>query len=393
MVDFNAVDREFLSKRAFLKWGRWGEGFISLSVADADFPPPEEVDEEIRVWIEQKRTPYSHPQGEPELREALSEKIKSQNHIDVSAEDILVIPGTMFAIFLICYLVLRPGDEALVVPSPVYGPFWSNVKAAGARPIGHDVVWDGHIFDFDPHAIEEKLTERTRLLMICNPHNPCGMVMKREWLDVVADAALRHDLWIFSDELYEDMVFDGTHISIASLGREIARRCFTVFGFSKAFGMSGYRVAYMVMPPKWKSPILEAASRIMVHTDTLAQAAAMGALKAADRWLNALRDHLDHMRHMAWEGLNEIPGIRCALPQATPFLFPDVSQLGMTSDEFKEYLMKEAKVVVQSGRKFGPSGEGFVRLNVATSPDILEEALHRMKSSLGALNHKNIPRA
>lgn len=384
VMDFQHVDLSFLRQRALLKWGRWPEGVISLSVADIDYPPPAEIQKSVVEWLCQDRTPYGHYQGDEELRRLLAAKLRERNKIPATHEDILIVPGTMFAIFLVCYLFLRPGEEAILSPSPVYGPFWKNVEATGARPVPHDLDMEGG-FGFRGEALPGLVTPRTRLLMVCNPHNPTGRVLAREELHVLARAALENDLVLFADELYEDMVFQGEHVSLASLGPEVYERTITVFGFSKAFGIPGYRVAYMVVPPGFRNRVVEASRRIIVHTDLLAQAAALGALRASSWWVPSLMAHLKEMRDRALERLGKIPGVRCEPPQATPFVFPDMRELGMSSEKLARFFLEQARVVVQPGHQFGPAGEGFVRLNVATSWDVLGEALERMERALAEL--------
>jgi aspartate/methionine/tyrosine aminotransferase len=221
--------------------------------------------------------------------------------------------------------------------------------------------------------------------MVCNPHNPTGRLLSREDLEVIAKVAREHDLTIFSDELYDDLVYDGECISMASLDKEVFERTLTVYGFSKAYGIPGYRAAYMVVPPSWKERVLEATSRIIVHTDTLAQGAALGALNAAGEWLPPFLQHLKEMHDRSLERLRRMKNVACTPAQATPFLFPDLRAYGVSSQELAEHLLKQGRVVVQPGTKFGPSGEGFIRLNLATSWDMLDEALERIEKSLGEL--------
>lgn len=384
MIDFNRTDRDYLLRRSYQKWGRWGRDVISLSVADMDYPPPEEVREAVMEWLYQDRTPYGHVQGEAELREALAARLQEANGLSVSEEDILVVPGTRFAIFLACYLSLKPGDEAILTPSPVYGAFARNITAAGATPVAHCLIPEEG-FRYHREGLRALVTPRTRLLMVCNPHNPTGRVLGDEDLLTIAHVACENDLMVFSDELYEDMVFEGRHRSIAALGPEVFQRTLTVFGFSKAFGIPGYRIAYMVVPPALKQNVIEASSRIIIHADTLAQAAAMGALKAGKRWLEPYVRHLQEMRDRALERMRAIPGILCHRPQAAPFLFPDVRGFGLPSKDLARHLLDKGKVVVQPGSDFGPGGEGFIRLTLATSWDILAQAFERMEHALAGL--------
>jgi aspartate/methionine/tyrosine aminotransferase len=384
MMDFHKTDREYLFLRAPQKWGRWDRDVISLSVADIDYPPPGEIQDAVVRWLREDRTPYAHHQGEIELRQALADKVRERNGIPVSGDEILVIPGTMFGIFLACSLCLKPGDEAILTPSPVYGPFWKNVRGALAEPVPHELDME-NAFVYRRETLESLVNPRTRLLMVCNPHNPTGRLLNRGDLEAIARVACDHDLLIFSDELYEDLIFDGEHLSMAALGDEVFERCLTVFGFSKAFGIPAYRVAYMVIPPSWKERALKVTKRIIVHTDTLAQGAAMGALEAQGPWIKAFVAHLKEMRDRSLGRIQRIPGLSCTPSQATPFLFPDIRTFKLSSQDLTDHLLNRGRVVVQPGSHFGPSGEGFVRLNLATSWDILDEAFDRMERALSEL--------
>jgi len=384
MGKFDAIDREFLFKRAKQKWGRWDRDTISLSVADIDFPAAEEIKEGIRRCLDEERTPYGERKGMQEFRQVITEKLNTANCIPATEDEILVIPGTMFGIFLACYLCLDKGDEAILSPAPVYGPFWDNVKAAGAVPVGHALDMNGG-FGYRLETLEGLISDRTKMIMVCNPHNPTGKVLSEHELEFIARIAKKHDLIVFSDELYEDMVFDRRHLSIASLEKDMFERTITAFGFSKAFGIAGFRISYLTCGQKLMKKLIQRTKHIIVHTDTLAQAAGLAALTRSKDWLNGFVEHLNSIRVRAVEYLNGIPGIHCTPPDATPFLFLDIRAFGKTSDEITEYLKEKAKVIVESGTDFGPAGEGFIRINFATSWDVLEEAFERIEKSLAAL--------
>jgi len=292
-----------------------------------------------------------------------------------------MIPGTMFAIFMACYYFLKPGDEAVICPGPVYPPFIHNVLNAQAVPVFSPLDFRNNL-SLDLDDLKRRITPRTRMLMVSNPHNPTGRVFTRKELEGIAEIAEKHDLLIFTDELYEDMLFEGEHISIASLGADLFRRTLTVFGFSKAFGIPGYRIAYIVTGGEFAAPLKKRIHDVIVHTDTLAQAAAKAALTSGNPWISKLMAHLKEMRDYGVERLTRIPGVSCPLPQATPFLFPDISGLGMSARELSEYLKEKAKVIVMDGAEFGPPGENYIRINFATSQEVLKEAFDRIEAAL-----------
>jgi aspartate/methionine/tyrosine aminotransferase len=379
--DFENVNKEFLYKRAALKWAPWPKDVISLSVADIDFPASRDIQEGVIRAVNEDRTPYGSHGGDADVIDAVCHKLNHVNHIPATPEDVHMIPGTMFAIFLACYYFLKPGDEAAICPAPVYPPFIHNILNAQAVPVFNPLDFKKSL-KLDIEDLKSRITPKTRLLMVSNPHNPAGRVFSREELEGIARIAQEHDLLVFADELYEDMIFEGEHISIASLSNDLFERTLTVFGFSKAFGIPGYRIAYLTSRGKFMKDLKRRIHDIIVHTDTLAQAAAKAALTSGKPWLEKLMAHLKMMRDKGVERLSKIPGVWCPVPQATPFLFPNISSFGMPSKEMTDYLKRKAKVIVMDGSEFGPPGEGFVRLNIATAPSLLEEAITRIEEAL-----------
>ena len=381
MTDFDKIDRGFLRKRAALKWGPWGKETISLSVADLDFPAPQAIKDGVMAALNEDRTPYGAYGGDPDVLEVVCDKLKRVNGMPATPDDVHMIPGTMLAIFLVCYYALKPGEEAVICPAPVYPPFMENIGNAQGVPVFSPLDFSKDL-EVDLDDLKRRITPRTRLLMVCNPHNPTGRVLTREELEGIAEIAREKDLMIFCDELYEDMVFEGKHTSLASLSPDLFERTITTFGFSKAFGIAGFRVAYIVNRGKHMHELKKRLHGMIVHTDTLAQAAAKTALIHGAPWLKDLVRHLRDVRNDAVRRLSGIPGVWCPTPQATPFVFPRVGSFGMTSDEMTEYLQKEANVIVESGADFGPPGEGHIRMNIATTRGVLREALDRVEKAL-----------
>jgi len=384
MATFEMIDEGFLRNRATLKWAPWAEDVIPLSVADIDFRVPREIKEGVLRALEEDRTPYGAYSGDMDVLEVVCEKLNRVNRIPATPEDVHMIPGTMFGIFLACYYTLRPGDEAVICPAPVYPPFMENIENAEAVPVFNPLDFS-HDLRLDLDDLRRRITSQTRLLMVCNPHNPTGRVLSTQELEALGQIAREHDLLIFMDELYEDMVLEGEHLSLASLSPDLFERALTVFGFSKAFGIPGFRIAYLVNRGRHMRELKKRLHGMIVHTDTLAQAAAKAALIHGGLWLTAFRVHLRRMRDEALHRLAGISGVWCPRPQATPFVFPNLASFGMTSQEMTEFLEKEARVIVESGSDFGPHGEGHVRINVATAPSVLEEAFDRIEGALKKL--------
>jgi aspartate/methionine/tyrosine aminotransferase len=384
MHDFETIDRDWLRRRAAMKWGQVDPDVISLSVADLDFRMPASIKYAILEALEDEPAPYGPLAGDPDLLQAISRKLNQKNGIPATPQQCHLIPGTMFAIFLSCYHTLAPGDEAVIAPAPIYPHFMDNVRQAGGVPVHAPLRLDqDNQFDLD--QVKKRIGPKTRLLMVCNPHNPTGKRLSENDLAGLAQLAVDHDLTVFADELYEDMVIDGPHVSLASLGPEIHDRTLTVFGFSKAFGIPGFRVAYITAGQALMEALAEKIHHIIVHTDTLAQAAAKAALTQGQPWLEELMPHLARMRDLGLERIGRIQGAWCAKPDAAPFLFPNFSRFGLSSENLVQHLHDRGRVAVQAGSNFGPHGEGHVRINVATAPSVLEEAFDRMEKALAEL--------
>jgi len=381
---FSEIDLDYLRTNAAAKWGQLDKGTISLAAAELDFLPPPEIIEGIKEALINGKTFYGNSSGDADVLQVIQQKLKSKNRLKVDLGHICMIPGVRFGIFLACWYALQPGDEAIMVPGPAHESFDSNVKLIGAKPIHSQIRKSDHQIDLED--LEHKITKRTKLLMLCNPHNPLGRVFSKTELEGLARIARKYNLAVLSNELYEDLIFEGKHLSIASLNQDMMKRTLTVFGFSKAFNLGGLRIGYLVNQGNGMNELKSKIYSVLGHTDRLAQTAAKAALIHAHPWLDDLNHHLLNMRNYCLERLELIPGLRCRKPEAGLFLLIDIQSYGLTSNEMTAYLEKKAKVKTISGSSFGPSGEGHVRITFATSKSLLEEALNRIRCALNKLN-------
>ena len=381
------VDLNKLFRLSGLKWGRDCEqDMISFGTADSDFPMPPAVKQAIIEALDEEIAFYSEHAGYEEIRLLIFEKLHTKNKIGLeSPEEVLIIPGTMMGLFLSCqYALKEPGDEAILL-DPIYPPFAEEVELAKGKIVWNPVKVDEG-FRLDIEDLKAKISSKTKLLMLCNPLNPCGTVFTKSELKAIADLAADHDFLIMSDELYETLLFDGRkHISIASLG-EARDRSISIFGFSKGHGMAGLRCGYLSAPVEIVKDMIEVSGLIIIHTPTLSQIAVKAAIisNAIDTWAKQFCAHIQRMRDLAWEHLNTIDGVHCHKPEGTLFVFPHFD-VKLTSNEFCEHLKTIGRVIVASGRHFGPHGEGFQRLTLATSADLLKEGLRRIEATVTEL--------
>ena len=386
-----AVDQATLRMRAFNhRWAEQPNGVIPLTAADPDFPAAEEILDAMRHHLKSGYLSYGPPAGLPELRKAAARRFRECRAIDCRPEQIFAANSAASALYLVASRTLRErGDEALVA-DPCDFLFERAVRAAGGKAVRYPIHQDrGYRFDID--EIEQLITPRTRLLTVCNPHNPLGRSWQRDELDLLASLAAKHDLWILSDEVWSDIVFEpASFTSIASLGPETAHRTFTVYGFSKGYGLAGLRLGLVLAPSESELRALVESS----HADetaygvsTLSQIAGIAAFQRGDAWLGRFVAHLRRNRDHAIERLNKMTGVRCHLPEATFVVFPDVSSLPLSAEEIAAILKDRHGVAVVPGSSefFGPAARGHIRLSLATSRRLLEQGLDRIEAGLNSM--------
>lgn len=382
------VDLDLLRKRAYnLRWAMQPPDVIPLTAADPDFRVAPEIRRALCDYVGDGLLGYGPPQGLPEFRDAVAGFVRARKGIECTPELILPTDSAAAAMFLTARYALQPGDEAIIF-DPVDFLFGAAVDAAGGKRVYSPV--DKRTGEFDLDGLERLVTPRTRLLCLCNPHNPLGRVMTHDELAAIGRLAVRHGLWIMSDEIWSDIVYPPyRHVSIATLGPEVAARTIAIYGLSKSFGLAGLRVGYIVAPNRAIHDDLVKLSRVettAAGVTTLSQIATVAAYQECGYWLEAFLHHLETVRDYAVDRLNAMPGVSCRKPEGTYVLFADIAGTGLGgSQATADYLLREARVAVVPGlpRWFGPGAEGSVRLCFSTSHGIVREALDRIEEALG----------
>ncbi|ADT83701.1 pyridoxal phosphate-dependent aminotransferase [Thermococcus barophilus] len=358
------------------------EGIISLGIGEPDFDTPEHIKEYAKEALDKGLTHYSPNAGISELREAVAEKLKRDNGIDADPKtQIMITVGANQALLMGFATFLKDGDEVLV-PSPMFVSYAPAVILAGGKPV-EVPTYEENEFRLNVDELERYVTSKTRALILNSPNNPTGSVLTKKDLEEIADFAVEHDLIILSDEVYEYFVYDGVrNHSIASLDG-MFERTITINGFSKTFAMTGWRLGF-VAAPEW---IIEKMVRFQMYNATcpvtFVQYAAAKALRDERSWraVEEMRREYDRRRQMVWKRLNEM-GLPTVKPKGAFYIFPRIKDAGLTSKEFSELMIKEAKVVVVPGSAFGKAGEGYIRISYATAYEKLEEAMDRMEKVL-----------
>ena len=364
------------------KWHREPPDVIPLWLADQDYPLCPELKDELRKAIEEEYTVYG---TDTAAREAIAEKLKRVNKIEAPPEQVMMTQGVNPVMWLAARHACRPGDE-VIVTNPMYFPFFTSVEVTQTQPVYWTLDLDDK-YRFDVEKLKELITPKTRLIYVCNPHNPAGRAMTVEELRGVADVAVDNDIYVMVDELWEDIRYDGVkHVSLASLNPEIADLTLTSWGFSKTWSVPGLQAGYMACTNKVMFQNLQRLARgVLRGTNNLGKAIApLICSGKIDYWVEDVNRYLVEVRDLVVKRLNEMGDFTIPHLEATYLMFPRFNY-GLTSDELDKVLVKDAKVSFNKGAVFGPSGQGHMRILTATSKGIMNEALDRIESVIPKL--------
>ncbi len=355
-----------------------GEDVCGFAAGEPDFDTPEHIKEACVAALKNGKTKYAPTAGIEPLRQALAEKYLNDYGLKVAPSQVIVAPGGKFSCYLAILSVCSPGDE-VIIPAPFWVSYPEMVKLAGATPV-QVLADDTTGFKLTPAQLEAAITPRTRLLILNSPSNPTGALYTRPEMEAIVEVALRHNLYIMSDEIYEHLVYDGArHVAPATLSKEAEARTIIVSGFSKTYSMTGWRLGTTVAPAPIAKAIAELQSQMTSNATTFAQFGALAALKEREKTQVALDRMLvafDRRRKFLHAELNKIPGVSCLLAQGAFYLFPNISSFGLKSEEFCSRLLDQQKVAAVFGSAFG--AEGYLRLSYATSDEIIAKGVGRL---------------
>ena len=386
----DAVPLDLLRRRAFnLRWAQQPADVIPLTAADPDFSICPAIQEELVRYVREGVMSYVPPLGLPVFREAVAEWMSATRGLDCSPDHVFATDSAASGMAVLARASLQPGEEALL-PDPVDFLLHHTIERAGGVPVRVPVTRDSSAEQFIA-AMEARLTPRTRMLWLCNPHNPLGVVYPRAWLQSVAEWAVRNKLRIVSDEIWSDIVYPPhRHVAVAALSPEIARHTATVYGFSKNFALAGLRIGCLLCAdPDWRKAIVAAsdAESTVYGVSVLSQVAAIAALRHGGSWLAEFLHHLHAQRDYTVERLSRWPGVTVETPQGTYVIFPNIRSLTGDSEQLCRQLLEQARVALVPGapRWFGPGAAGHLRICFATSRAILKEAFDRMEPVVKAV--------
>jgi len=367
-----------------------GVDVVNFGVGEPDFDTPQHIKEAAIHAIEAGFTKYTPSSGIPELRQAIAEKFKKDNGLEYKPSQILVSVGAKHSIYNAVMVLCDEGDEVLLA-APYWVSYPEMVKLAGGKPVVlHTSLESG--FKVTAEAIEDAITERTSLMILNTPSNPTGAIYTREELERIAEVCLKHKVAVISDEIYEKLIYEGEHVSFASLAPEVKDITITVNGVSKSYAMTGWRIGYAAGPENVIKAMGDLQSHATSNPTSISQKAALAGLKGPQEPLEMMKVEFRKRRDYMVKRLNEMSGFKCLTPPGAFYVYPDVSALigkklagkpVVDDSALADILLDEARIAVVPGKAFGTNGN--LRFSYATSMERIEEGLSRLARVLETL--------
>jgi aspartate/methionine/tyrosine aminotransferase len=363
-----------------------GREVIHLEIGEPDFDTPKHISEAAVKALWEGHTHYGPAPGIPELRKAIAESVGKSRGIEVKPEQVVVTPGAKPIMFFAILALVDEGDE-VIYPNPGFPIYESVIQFVGAKPIPIPLLEEKE-FNFDLKDLERLITPKTKMIILNSPQNPTGGVLTRETIEGIVELVKDRDIMILSDEVYEFILYEGEHISVASYPG-MQEKTIILHGFSKTYAMTGWRLGFGVMP-EW---LAEKVTQLQINSNScpnsFIQYGGIAALQGPQDDAEAMVAEFKRRRDVIVDGLNAIEGIRCLKPHGAFYVFPNVKELvertGKSTKELANFFLEDAGVAVLSGTAFGEYGEGYLRLSYANSVENIQKALDRMQSSLKKL--------
>jgi aspartate aminotransferase len=353
-----------------------GLDVCGFGAGEPDFDTPEHIKAAAIEALQAGFTKYTPSSGIPELRQAISEKLQADNELTYRASQIVVSNGAKHACYNAILATCQAGDE-VVIPAPYWVSYPDMVRLAGAEPVIVPTI-ERNSWKMTAEDFENAMTPRTKMLILNTPCNPTGSVYTREEMQAIVDVATEEDIYILSDEIYEKLVYDDAkHVSIASLSKEAYDLTITVNGFSKSYAMTGWRLGYLAAPEAVAKAVDSIQSHTTANPSSFSQRGALAALKGDQQPLVDMREEFDMRRNYMFDRISKIPNITAIKPQGAFYILVNISQLGLSSQNFADRLLSKSSVAVVPGAAFGD--DRTVRLSYATSIDIIKKGLDRFQ--------------
>ena len=361
-----------------------GKEIIHFEIGDPDFATPENISNAGIDAIKNGFTHYVSSSGLTEFRQKICETTEVSRGFKPNIDQVLVTPGANIAIFYAISCIVNPGEE-VIVPDPGFPTYFSTIKMCNTKAV-HVPLLESNKFRMNPKDIENSITEKTRMIIINSPQNPTGSVMTKEEIRMTYEIAEKHDLYLYSDEIYARMVYKDSVFNSPSVYDKCQERTIISNGFSKAFAMTGWRLGAVIGP----SNVVEKMKLLLETTSSCVppfiQKAGIEAIEGEQTSQKSMYDEYEQRRNIVVDGINSIHGLSCITPGGAFYVFINIKKTGMTSESFCDYILEDAGVAILPGTSFGEFGEGFVRICYAVNQDKIKNALERIKKSISKLD-------
>ena len=359
-----------------------GKNIIHLEIGEPDFDSPSYVISAAKKALDNGFTHYGPAVGQPELREAIAIHQGEFNGYDVSPDRVIVTPGGKPVMFFSILALIEKGDE-VIYPNPGFPIYESMINYAGGVPVPMKLE-ESKNFNANVEDLKNLITNKTKMIIVNSPNNPCGSVTAVEDLEKIAKLAIENDIVVLSDEIYKEMYYEGEHYSISRF-EGMKERTIILDGFSKSYAMTGWRLGYGIFPEF----MIEAITKLMTNsvscTSVFSQMAAIEAIKGPRDFTLNMMQEFRKRREIIFNGLNSIEGINCKLPSGAFYAFPNISRTGLSSDDFANIALNDYGVALLSGTAFGEYGDNYIRISFANSEDNLSKAIERLSKMISDL--------
>lgn len=363
------------------------ENVIYLNVGEPDFDTPEHIVRAAEKALRGGHTHYTTDEGIPALRRAIAEKEDKKTKVDISEEQVLVTSGATGALFTACMSLIDPGDK-VIIQNPSYPGYIRAVTVTGGKPVSVSLRED-YDFAIDIDELNQKVTSKTKVIIVSSPNNPTGTVFERKTLKAIAEIAIDNELFVISDEVYEKFVYDNAEFLSITEFPEMQSRTVLVNSFSKTYAMTGWRIGYAIGPEEVISHMKKVSCASNLCVNSIAQYAALAALEGSQKCVETMVREYDERRKLVLANLNKIPDIRFVEPKGAFYVFPNIEEFKMTSARLVKHLVRKAGVLMAPGYPFfGSNGRFHVRLSYTASLDTLKIALGKIKDAILELNAK-----
>ncbi len=359
-----------------------GKSVIHLEIGEPDFDTPVNIRDAAKKALDEGYTHYGPSAGFPIFREAIAGEISRGWRIPVSPEQVVVTPGAKPIMFFTMLALLNPGDE-VIYPNPGFPIYESVISFLGAQPVPI-VLREENDFEMDIEELRDKITPKTKMMIINSPENPTGGVLSKKSIEDIAEIVRGRDMMVLSDEVYHRILYEGEHHSIIS-EPDMPPQTVLLNGFSKTYAMTGWRLGYGVMPQDLATQVAKLMTNSNSCTCSFTQMAGIEALQGPQDGVHAMVAEFRRRRDVILDGLNAIEGFSCRRPKGAFYVFPNVKKIGWNCRKLADYLLEEAGVAVLSGLSFGRHGDGYLRLSYANSVENITEAMRRIGKAVGSL--------